>query len=87
MNHAKAQFSEPRTNSQYHPQNVPELGKPPKLWARPSRHSFPQSESFTAFKLVVCQCPLFLRKLLVCHALHPDLLPLNKVDLLASREF
>jgi hypothetical protein len=59
MNHAEAQFSEPRTNPQYHPQNVPELGKPPKLWARPNRHAFPQSESSTAFKLMVCQRRIF----------------------------
>jgi hypothetical protein len=29
----EAQVSEPRTNSQYHPQHVPGLGEPPKLWA------------------------------------------------------
>ena len=30
QNHAAAQVSEPRTNSQYHPQNVRGLGEPQK---------------------------------------------------------
>jgi hypothetical protein len=43
----EAQVSEPRTNSQYHPQHVPGLGEPPKLSATTqSARSFRSTRSF-----------------------------------------
>src|ERR1700736_4441292 len=52
---AEAQASEPRTNSQYHPQHVRGLGEPPKImgYAQPARCS--SIDTIVACKLTACQ--------------------------------
>jgi hypothetical protein len=85
MKHAGSQVSEPRTNSQYHPQHVPGLGEPPKLWLSPNRHAYSGRPDHCS-ELTVCQSRLFitipsLSIRYVMTAVH------NKANQLACREF